>query len=81
MYFSIIILFYIFFHILNILSKNSLDLTRFISTSAINKAYAENKEQILHRENAKELDDFVFNIRVYNEGKVLGETIDELVAY
>lgn len=80
-YFSIIILFYIFFHILNILSKNSLDLTRFISTSAINKAYAENKEQILHRENAKELDDFVFNIRVYNEGKVLGETIDELVAY
>jgi len=80
-YFSIIVLFYIIFHLLNIISKNWFDLTRLISTSAINKAYEESKEQILHRENTKELDDYIFNIRVYNEAKVLWKTIDELVEY
>ena len=57
------------------------DLTRLISTTAINKAYDEVKDQLSHRENSKELDDFVFNIRVYNEAKVLWKTIDEIVAY
>jgi len=80
-YFSIIILFYIVFHLLNIISKNWFDLTRLISTNAINKAYDEVKDQLSHRENSKELDDFVFNIRVYNEAKVLWKTIDEIVAY
>jgi hypothetical protein len=38
-----------------------------ISTTAINEAYNENKDQIAQFENSKELDEFIFNIRVYNE--------------
>ena len=63
------------------MSKNWNDLTRLISTTAINEAYNENKEQIAQFENSKELDDYVFNIRVYNEWKVWWNTIDELVEY
>jgi hypothetical protein len=34
---------------------------------AINEAYNESKEQIAQFENNKELDNYIFNIRVYNE--------------
>jgi hypothetical protein len=63
------------------MGKNWNDLTRLISTTAINEAYNENKDLIAHFENSKELDEFVFNIRVYNEWKVLWKVIDELVDY
>jgi glycosyltransferase involved in cell wall biosynthesis len=33
-----------------------------------------------HRENVHEKDDFVFNIRVYNEEKAVGTVIDEIIA-
>jgi len=32
-----------------------------------------------HRHNVGEKDDFVFNIRIYNEDKVVGEVIDEII--
>jgi hypothetical protein len=38
---------------------------------AINETFYENKEQIVQFENSKKLDDYIFNIRVYNEGEVL----------
>lgn len=80
-YFSIIILFYISFHIINLISKNTYDLTRYISTITINTSYSENKENIKKRKNTTELDDFIFNIRVYNEGIVLKENIKKLINY
>ena len=45
-YISIILLFYLIFHLLNSLSKSWTDLTRLISTLAIQQAFQENKDQI-----------------------------------
>jgi glycosyltransferase involved in cell wall biosynthesis len=60
-----------------------------ISQIALNEAYAESKEQIKNRKNmypatsgsrADSKDEFIFNIRVYNEAKMVGQVIDEIYA-
>ncbi len=78
-YFSLILLFYFYIEVLNKHTKDKFQLTRLISQLAINQWYAENKEQILHRKNAGEKDDFIFNIRMYNEAQAVGKVIDEIV--
>lgn len=80
-YISIILLFYLIFHLLNTLSKSWTDLTRLISTLAIEQAFQENKDKILNWKNATHWDDFVFNIRVYNEEKMLAQVIDEMLMF
>ncbi len=80
-YVSIMVLFYFVFHLLNLLSKSGNELTRLISTMAIQQAYQTSRDQFASRKNTSALDDFVLNIRVYNEAKVLGKVIDELVAF
>ena len=80
-YVSIILLFYLIFYLLNIVSKSWRDLTRLISTLAIQQAFQDTEEQILNWENSTYWDDFVFNIRVYNEEKMLGQVIDEMLKF
>ncbi len=80
-YLSIILLFYLIFYLLNIVSKSWRDLTRLISTLAIQQAFQDTEEQILNWENSTYWDDFVFNIRVYNEEKMLGQVIDEMLNF
>ncbi len=78
-YIALIVLFYFFIDLFNKYTKDKFHLTRLISQMAINKAYHENKEKIVHRKNTGEKDDFVFNIRCYNEEKAVGVVIDEIV--
>jgi len=78
-YISLILLFYFFIDVLNKLTKDKFQLTKLISQTAINDWYLQNKEQIAHRHNTDEKDDFVFNIRVYNEEKAVGKVIDEVI--
>ena len=80
-YISIILLFYLIFHLLNSLSKSWTDLTRLISTLAIQQAFQENKDQILNWVKGSHWDDFIFNIRVYNEEKMLAQVIDEMLKF
>ena len=80
-YVSIILLFYLIFYLFNIVSKSWIDLTRLISTLAIQQAFQDTEEQILNRKNDTYWDDFVFNIRVYNEEKMLGQVIDEMLKF
>jgi len=61
-------------------TKDRMQLTRLISQTAINEAYAEDKEQIKNRKNNTEKDAFVFNLRVYNEASMVGKVIDEIYA-
>lgn len=79
-YVWIILLAYFYIDLLNKHTKDKFQLTRLISQIAINAWYSENKEQMHHRENVHEKDDFVFNVRVYNEEKVVGAVIDEILS-
>lgn len=78
-YIALILLFYFYIDLLNKHTKDRFQLTKFISQTAINEWCIQNKEQIAHRQNANEKDNFVFNIRVYNEGKAVGNVIDEII--
>ncbi len=79
-YISLIVLFYFYITILNNHTKDKFQLTKLISQTAIDKGYSENKEQIVHRKNQWEKDDFIFNIRIYNEdAAVVSKVIDEII--
>ncbi len=80
-YVSLIVLFYFYIDALNKQTKDKFQLTRLISQTAIDKGYSENKEKIAHRKNISEKDDFIFNVRVYNEeASVVSKVIDEIIA-
>ncbi len=80
-YIALIVLLYFYISILNSHTKDKFQLTRFISQTAIDKGYVENKEKIAHRKNEWEKDDFIFNIRVYNEeAAVVSKVVDEIIA-
>lgn len=78
-YISLILLFYFYIDLLNKHTKDRFQLTRLISQEASNQWYSENKNHISQRNNTDEKDDFVFNIRMYNEGKAVGPVIDEII--
>lgn len=79
-YISLILLFYFYIDILNKHTKDRFQLTKLISQTAINEWYAQSKDQIASRHNIWEKDDFVFNIRVYNEeAEVVSNVIDEII--
>lgn len=78
-YISLILLFYFYITALNRQTKDVFQLTRLISQIAINEGYAHSKHQIAHRKNEGEKDDFVFNIRCYNEEQAVGKVIDEII--
>ena len=80
-YISLILLFYFYIDALNKLTKDKFQLTRLISQDAIWKGYLLNQESIQARTNTDAKDQFVFNIRVYNEEEAIGSVIDEIIAH
>ena len=79
-YVSLILLFYFYIEVLNKHTKDKFQLTRLISQTAIDQWYMECKDQIASRHNIDRKDDFVFNIRVYNEeSEVVSSVIDEII--
>lgn len=78
-YGAVILLFYFYIELLNQHTKNKYQLTRLISRKAIHETYNQEKERIAKFQNTNEKDDFIFNIRVYNEGKVVWWVIDEII--
>ncbi len=80
-YISLILLFYFYIDILNKHTKDKFQLTRLISQDAIWKGYMVNQEVLEQRVNKDVKDQFVFNVRVYNEGEAIGNVIDEIIAH
>lgn len=78
-YVSLILLFYFYIDVLNKHTKDKFQLTRLISQTAINAWYQESQNQIASRHNDDKKDDFVFNIRIYNEAQAVGAVIDEII--
>lgn len=79
-YAAIVVLAYFYIWSVNTQTKDKQELTRLISAIAIHKAYNENKEKIKNYKNNNQKDDFVFNIRVYNESKMVWKVIDEIIS-
>ncbi len=78
-YIAIIILAYFYISLYNKNIKDSQQLTRLISALAIEKWYEESKKQMENFENSNIKDEFVFNIRVYNEASMLWSVINEII--
>ena len=69
---------YFYVTLFNKYTKDKHELTRLITHLSIDKTYELEKENIKNFKNKTEKDDFVFNIRVYNEWKVVGSVIEKL---
>ena len=78
-YISIIILAYFYITLYNRNIKDSQQVTKLISALAIEKWYEEEKEKIEKYINSNFKDEFVFNIRVYNEASMLEQVIEEII--
>ncbi len=78
-YIALVVLAYFYISLINSHTKDKYELTRLITHLSIDKAYKLEKENIENYKNTTEKDDFIFNIRVYNEWNVLWNVIDEIV--
>ena len=78
-YISIIILAYFYITLYNRNIKDSQQVTKLISALAIEKWYEEEKEKIEKYINSNFKDEFVFNIRIYNEASMLEQVIEEII--
>ena len=78
-YIALIILWYFYITLFNKNIKDTQELTKLISALAIEKWYEEAKEQIRKYKDSNFKDEFVFNIRVYNEASMLSNVIDEII--
>ena len=79
-YVSIIVLAYFYITLYNKNIKDSQQVTKLISALAIEKWYKEEEEKIKKYINSDFKDEFVFNIRVYNEASMLSSIIDEIIS-
>lgn len=79
-YWGLIILAYFYITLLNSHTKDKHELTRLISQITINQVFSQEKENIKKYKNSNEKDNYILNIRAYNEGKVIWKVIDEIVA-
>jgi len=79
-YGSLVILAYLYVDLLNKDTKSKFQLTKFISQLAINECRATYKDRIFSYKNQNSKDEFIFNIRAYNEALALSSTIDEVVS-
>ncbi len=79
-YASIILLAYFYIWILNTQTRDQQELTRLISMMAIHREYENVKDKIKSYKNTDSKDDFILNIRVYNESKMVGKVIDEIIS-
>ena len=79
-YIAIIVLAYFYITLYNKNIKDSQELTKLISALAIEKWYEEEKEKIKNYKNSDFKDEFIFNIRVYNEETMLSTVIEEIIS-
>ncbi len=79
-YWSLVVLAYFYIVLLNHHTKDKQELTRLISQLTINQVYSEEKINIKNYKNKTDKDEYIFNIRAYNEGAVIWKVIDEIVA-
>lgn len=79
-YGGLILLFYFYIELLNKYTKDKFQLTRLISQLAIDECRNTYKDHIKSYKNQNEKDEFIFNIRAYNEASTLGNAIDEVIA-
>lgn len=78
-YVWIILLFYFYVELLNKHTKDKYSLTRLVTQLAINECLNKEWEFIKNWKNKEEKDDYIFNIRVWNEEKTIGAVIDEVI--
>lgn len=79
-YIWLIVLFYFYISLLNNHTKDKYQLTRLTSRQAIYEWYYKEKDNIQNFKNTDYKDNFVFNIRVYNEWVKVWAVIDEIFA-
>ncbi len=79
-YWSLVVLAYFYITLLNSHTKDKQELTRLISQLAIDNAYEQSKNDIKNFKNKTQKDSFIFNIRAYNESKVIWDVVDDIVA-
>lgn len=79
-YMGIVILFYFYLSLLNKETKDVHNLTRLVSSLAIQEAYSSHKKKINTYKNITKKDEYVLHIRAYNEWKKIGEVIDEIIS-
>ncbi len=77
-YTSLILLFYFYIDLLNKHTKDKFNLTRLISATTINETYSKYSEKIKKYKNSDFKDNFIFNIRTYNES-TLCDVIEEII--
>jgi len=77
-YISLIVLFYFYINLLNNHTKDKYQLTRLISRQAIYEWYNKEKDNIKNFKNIDYKDNYIFNIRVYNEWEKVWVVIDEI---
>ncbi len=77
-YISLIVLFYFYITLLNNHTKDKYQLTRLISRQAIYEWYNKEKDNIKNFKNTDYKDNYIFNIRVYNEWEKVWAVIDEI---
>lgn len=79
-YLSIIMLAYLYFELLNKITKNSINTTRIITEQAIHKFVSHHWFDNFHYSNNK-FKDYIFLVRCYNEEKTIWSVIDEIFGY
>lgn len=79
-YVSLILLFYFYINLLNNHTKDKSNLTRLISQNTINETHQKYFEKIQNYKNSDYKDNFILNIRAYNEAQVLWDVIDEIIS-
>jgi len=79
-YGTLVILAYLYIDLLNKDTKSKFQLTKLISQLAINECRDIYKDRVLSYKNQTSKDEFIFNIRAYNEASTLGTAIDEVIS-
>ena len=77
-YIALIALLYFYIELLNSQTKDKFQLTKLISWEAIFKAYENEKDNFKKIKDSDFKDEFIFNIRVYNEEQMIGTVIDDI---
>lgn len=80
-YISIIMLWYFYFEILNKLTKDSYNFSRFITNDSFRDLDLEEIKSKISSFNFDEKNQFLFLIRAYNESQVIWPVIDEILNY
>lgn len=75
----LILLSYLYIEILNKHTKDKFQLTKLISQLAISTCRETYQDVIKKYKNKTEKDEFIFNVRTYNEASTLGTAIDEII--